>query len=76
MSERIVLITDYTWPSTQPEAEVLAKIGAKLLIAQSGTEEEFLELVPQADAILTCFAISDSGRTQITGDWTLWYWSR
>jgi D-3-phosphoglycerate dehydrogenase len=56
MSERIVLITDYTWPSTQPEAEVLAKIGAKLLIAQSGTEEEIVELVPQADAILTCFA--------------------
>lgn len=56
MSEIIVLITDYTWPSTQPEAEVLAKIGAKLLIAQSGTEEELLELVPEADAILTCFA--------------------
>ena len=56
MSEKIVLITDYTWPSTDPEAEVLARIGANILVAQSGTEEEFLELVPQADAILTCFA--------------------
>ena len=56
MSEKIVLITDYTWPSTDPEAEVLARIGAKILVAQSGAEEELLELVPQADAILTCFA--------------------
>lgn len=56
MSERIVLVTDYTWPSTEPEAEVLARIGAKLIVADSGTEKELLELVPKADAILTCFA--------------------
>lgn len=53
--EKIVLVTDYTWPSTEPEAEVLARVGAKLLIAQTGSESELLELVPQADAILTCF---------------------
>src|SRR2546423_9728222 len=55
MTEKIVLVTDYTWPSPAPEAEVLARVGAKLLIAQTGSEAELLALVPQADAILTCF---------------------
>ena len=55
MSEKIVLVTDYTWPSTAPEAEVLARVGARLLLAESGSEEELLRLVPGADAILTCF---------------------
>ena len=55
MSDRIVLVTDYTWPSTAPEAEVLARVGARLLEAETGSEEELLRLVPQADAILTCF---------------------
>ncbi len=56
MSVRTVLVTDYTWPSTQPEAEVLATIGAQLLLAETGREDELLRLVPEADAILTCFA--------------------
>jgi D-3-phosphoglycerate dehydrogenase len=55
VSERVVLVTDYTWPSTEPEAEVLARVGASLLVAQSGEEDELLALVPAADAILTCF---------------------
>jgi D-3-phosphoglycerate dehydrogenase len=55
MAEKIVLVTDYTWPSTEPEASVLAEVGAKLLVAQTGSEEELLSLVPQADGILTCF---------------------
>ena len=50
-----MLVTDYTWPSTAPEAEVLARVGARLLLAESGSEEELLRLVPGADAILTCF---------------------
>jgi D-3-phosphoglycerate dehydrogenase / 2-oxoglutarate reductase len=54
--EKIVLVTDYTWRSTDPEAAVLAEVGARLLIAQTGSEDELLSLVPQADAILTCFA--------------------
>jgi D-3-phosphoglycerate dehydrogenase len=56
MSDKVVLVTDYTWPSTDIEAEVLAEVGAKLLLAQSGSEEELQALVPKADAILTCFA--------------------
>jgi D-3-phosphoglycerate dehydrogenase len=55
MPDKIVLVTDYTWPSTAPEAEVLEAVGARLLLAQTGSEEELLALVPQADAILTCF---------------------
>ena len=55
MSGKIVLVTDYTWPSTDVEAEVLARVGARLLEAETGSEEELLRLAPRADAILTCF---------------------
>jgi len=55
VADKIVLVTDYTWPSTAPEAEVLAEVSATLLLAQTGSEDELLSLVPQADAILTCF---------------------
>ncbi len=55
MTEKIVLVTDYTWPSTEPEARVLAEVGARLLVARTGSEEELLSLVTQADGILTCF---------------------
>jgi len=56
MSDKTVLVTDYTWPSTDREAEVLAEVGAALLVAKSGSEDELKMLVPEADAILTCFA--------------------
>ncbi len=56
MADKIVLVTDYTWSSTEPEARVLAEVGARLLVAQTGSEEELVKLAPQADAILTCFA--------------------
>jgi D-3-phosphoglycerate dehydrogenase len=56
VTEKIVLVTDYTWSSTEPEAKVLAKAGARVLLAETGNEEELVKLVPQADAILTCFA--------------------
>jgi D-3-phosphoglycerate dehydrogenase len=56
MSHTTVLVTDYAWNSTAVEAEVLAQVGAELLIAETGSEEELLKLVGEADAILTCFA--------------------
>lgn len=56
MTDRIVLVTDHAWPSVAPEAEVLARVGARLVVAETGEEAEFLELVPDAEAILTCFA--------------------
>ncbi len=55
MTKKVVLVTDYTWPSTAVEAAVLQTVPARLLIAQVGDEDELLRLVPQADAILTCF---------------------
>jgi D-3-phosphoglycerate dehydrogenase len=51
-----VLVTDFTWPSTDREAAVLAEVGARLVVAAAAREEEFLRRVPEADAILTCFA--------------------
>ena len=52
----LILVTDIAWPSTEPEAEVLARVGGELVVAESGSEEELVGLVPQADAILTCWA--------------------
>ncbi len=54
--DKAVLVTDHTWPSTEPEARILAEVGARLVEAKDGDEAELLALVPEADAILTCFA--------------------
>jgi D-3-phosphoglycerate dehydrogenase len=73
MAEKVVLVTDYTWPSTEPEAAVLAEVGARLLLAQTGSEDELLSLVPQAEGILTCFkkvsaaVIRAGGKLQVVG---------
>lgn len=50
-----VLITDYAWPTLEQEHAVLDALGVELLVAQTGTEEEFIQLAPAADAILTCW---------------------
>ena len=50
-----ILVTDIAWPSVEPEASVVARIGGELVLAESGSEEELLGLVPAADAILTCW---------------------
>ena len=50
-----VMMTDYAWPSVEPERGVLEEISAELIVAESGTEEEFIELAPQVDGILTCW---------------------
>lgn len=54
-SARLVLVTDAPWGSTEPEAAVLARVGARVVHAERGDEAELLRLVPTADAILTCF---------------------
>ncbi len=51
-----VLVTDYVWPSVEPERAVLAKIGAELIVAPDGEEETLVALAEDADGILTCFA--------------------
>ena len=55
-AEPTVLVTDIAWDTTEIEAAVLAPAGARLVLAERGDEEELLALVPDADAILTCFA--------------------
>ena len=50
-----VLITDYAWSSIEPERQVLAEVGAELIVADTGDEEELLTLAPAVDAILTCW---------------------
>ena len=50
-----VLITDYAWPSIEPERQVLAEIGAELIAAETGEEAELLSLAPTMDGILTCW---------------------
>ena len=50
-----ILITDYAWPSIEPERQVLAEIGAELIAAETGDEPELLTLTPMMDGILTCW---------------------
>ena len=50
-----VLITDYVWPSVEPERTVLAEAGAELVVAPDGSEETLAALARDVDGILTCF---------------------
>ena len=51
-----VLVTDYVWPSIEPEKAVLAAIGAELVVAPDGSEDTLAGLAKDVDGILTCFA--------------------
>jgi len=51
-----VLVTDYVWPSVEPERAVLAQAGAELVVAPDGSEETLAGLARDVDGILTCFA--------------------
>jgi D-3-phosphoglycerate dehydrogenase / 2-oxoglutarate reductase len=72
-AEKVVLVTDYTWASVEPEAEVLAASGARIVVAETGEEDELVRLAPQADGILTCFAgvtarvVAAAERLQVIG---------
>lgn len=50
------LITDYVWPSTDPERAVLEAGGAEVVVAPDGNEDTLVGLARDADAIMTCFA--------------------
>jgi D-3-phosphoglycerate dehydrogenase len=52
----IVAITDYVFPSLEPEQRVLAPLGVRLRPAQCKSEEEIIELTRGADAVLNCYA--------------------
>ena len=51
-----ILVTDYVWPSTDPEREVLSSIGATLIEAPDQNESTLITLASDVDAIMTCFA--------------------
>lgn len=51
-----VLITDYVWPSTDPEREVLEAAGIELVIAPDTSESTLADLARDVDAIMFCFA--------------------
>ena len=51
-----VLITDYVWPSVEPEKAVLAAGGAEIIVAPNGDEDTLVELAKDVAGILTCFA--------------------
>ena len=51
-----VLMTDYVWPSVEPERAVLAQADAELVVAPDGSEQTLASMAEDADAILTCFA--------------------
>jgi D-3-phosphoglycerate dehydrogenase len=50
-----VLVTDHPGPTTTVEELLLKAVGGRLVVATTGDEPELLSLVPDADAILTCF---------------------
>jgi D-3-phosphoglycerate dehydrogenase len=52
----IVAITDYVFPSLEPERAVLEPLGVELLPQQCRSEEEIIALAHDADAILNCYA--------------------
>ena len=51
-----VLVTDTVWPSTQPEQEVLDRIGAEIIESPDPSEATLASLAVDVDAIMTCFA--------------------
>src|SRR5262245_46068714 len=52
----VVAVTDYVFPSLEPEQRVLAPLGVELRPAQSKSEEEIIALTEEADAVLNCYA--------------------
>ena len=51
-----VLITDYVWPSVEPERAVLAEAGVEIEVAPDVSEDTLASLAGEFDGIMTCFA--------------------
>ena len=51
-----ILITDYVWPTIEPEKKVLSAINAEIIVAPSTDEDTLTTLAKDVDGILTCFA--------------------
>jgi D-3-phosphoglycerate dehydrogenase / 2-oxoglutarate reductase len=52
----IVAITDYVFPSLEPERTVLGPLGVELRPQQCRSEEEIIALARNAEAVLNCYA--------------------
>ena len=52
----IVAVTDYVFPSLEPERAVLKPLGVELRPQQCRSEEEIIELTREVDAVLNCYA--------------------
>ena len=52
----IVAITDYVFPSLEPERQVLAPLGVELRPQQCRSEQEIIEVTQEADGVLNCYA--------------------
>ena len=52
----VVAVTDYVFPSLEPEQRVLAPLGVELRPGQCKSEEEIIALTRGADAVLNCYA--------------------
>jgi D-3-phosphoglycerate dehydrogenase len=50
--EKVVLVTDYAWPSLDPEREIFQQARVRMLVAETGSEEELVSLAPSANGIL------------------------
>jgi D-3-phosphoglycerate dehydrogenase len=48
-----VLVTDHAWPSLEIERSILAEVDAELVVAETGSPDELVELAVGVDAILT-----------------------
>lgn len=51
-----VVVTDSVFPHLETERRVLAEVGAELVALQARRDDELLEAVQDADALLVCFA--------------------
>ena len=52
----VVAVTDYVFPSLEPEQQVLKPLDVELRSGQCKSEEEIITLTQGADAVLNCYA--------------------
>ncbi len=51
-----VVVTDSVFPSLETERAVLGSVGAEIIAMQAKVEEDLLDVVQEADALLVCYA--------------------
>ena len=56
MTRSKVVVTDHVFPSLEIERALLGAIGAEIVVAQATSEAQLLDVVPDADALLVCYA--------------------